>query len=143
MKNNDQAMISIKSQHAMNIVDGSKTVELRRRFLPMPRGSRLWIYATLPVGAIVATATIVSIEHDQTFKLWDRYRFDVAVSKELFSKYFEGCSTGYAIRMTNIEAISPVSLDRIREIRGRSHIPQVATKISSHEASRFEQFRLS
>lgn len=134
------AMISIRSNHAIDIVDGAKTVELRRRFMQLPQGSRLWIYATLPVGALVATATICMIDYDEPEVLWARYRHQAAVSERLFFDYFGGCDLGCAIRLANIEQITPVPLDRIRKIRGVDNIPQVATRISSAEAKKFERY---
>jgi len=135
------AMISIHSDHAANIVDGVKTVELRRRFMSMPLGSRLWIYSTLPVGALVATATIVAIDYDSPNQLWSRYQIEAAVSKSVFFEYFGDCRLGCAIQLDGIEPISPVPLDSIRRIRGVEHIPQVAARLSTLEASQFEEFR--
>lgn len=134
-------MISIHSEHAASIVSGEKTVELRRRFMSLPIGSRLWIYSTLPVGALVATAKIAAINYDLPQKLWSQYQSEAAVSKEMFFKYFNGCDLGCAIQLVGVEPISPVPLDSIRRIRGVEHIPQVATKISMLEASKFEEFR--
>lgn len=140
MGSDDHAMISIRPNHAKNIVEGAKTVELRRRFMPLPHGSRLWIYSTLPVGALVATATICTIDCDEPELLWSRYQNEVAVSENLFFEYFLGCELGCAIRLTDIEPIAPVPLASIREIRGVDHIPQVATKITALEARQFENF---
>jgi predicted transcriptional regulator len=134
-------MISIHSDHAANIVSGLKTVELRRRFISLPLGSRLWIYSTLPVGALVATATIIAIDHDEPRQLWARYQTEAAVSKKLFFEYFSDCELGCAIQLEGIEPISPVPLESIRRIRGVEHIPQVATRISALEARQFEEFR--
>ena len=141
MDADSHAMISIHSDHAANIVGGVKTVELRRRFMSMPVGSRLWIYSTLPVGALVATATIVAIDCDTPTKLWSRYQIEAAVSKSAFFEYFGSCKLGCAIQLDCIEPISPVPLDSIRRIRGVEHIPQVAARLSTLEASQFEEFR--
>ncbi len=140
MDTDAHAMISIRSNHAANIVEGAKTVELRRRFMPLPDGSRLWIYATLPIGALVATANVFAIDYDAPQALWARYKDEVAVSEILFFDYFGGCDMGCAIRLANVEPITPVPLASIRKIRGVSHIPQVATKITYVEAKQFERY---
>lgn len=141
MDADSHAMISIHSDHAANIVSGVKTVELRRRFMSLPLGSRLWIYSTLPVGALVATATIVTIDYDTPDQLWAHYQTEAAVSKSLFFQYFSNCEMGCAIQLDGVEPISPVPLERIRQIRGVAQIPQVAAKISMLEATQFEEFR--
>ncbi|MEP3046343.1 MAG: hypothetical protein ABJL55_12190 [Roseibium sp.] len=107
----------------------------------MPVGSRLWIYATLPVGALVATASVLAIDYDEPYALWTRYNNKVAVSKNLFFDYFGECELGCAIQLTDVEKITPVPLAKIREIRGVSQIPQVAVKITHGEAEQFEQHR--
>lgn len=137
------AMISIRSTHAADIINGAKTVELRRRFMPLPKGSRLWIYATLPVGALVATANVFAIDYDAPNSLWTRYKNEVAVSESLFFDYFGGCKMGCAIQLINVKQITPVPLAGIRKIRGVSQIPQVAAKISNVEAKQFEQYSQS
>ena len=142
MDADSHAMISIHSDHASNIVSGLKTVELRRRFMSLPLGSRLWIYSTLPVGALVATATVTAIDYDTPHTLWSRYQSEAAVSETLFFRYFGGCDLGCAIQLDDVESITPVPLANIRRIRGIDHIPQVATRISMLEASKFEEFRL-
>lgn len=140
MEDNCNVMISIHSDHADNIVRGIKTVELRRRFLSLPKGAKLWIYSTLPVGAIVATATVALIERDCPKVLWKKYRSSAAISKTDFIDYFTGCSRGCAISLENVEPIPPVPLSSIRSIRGIDHIPQVATKISAIEAQQFAEY---
>lgn len=125
MDSDAHAMISIHSSHANSILDGSKTVELRRRFMKLPRGSRLWIYSTLPVGAVVATATIEALDYASPAVLWERYQTDVAVSEEAFLTYFDGCPLGCAIKLRDIQAIAPISLNSVRQIRGIDHIPKL------------------
>lgn len=141
MDADSHAIISIHSDHAANIVSGVKTVELRRRFMNLPLGSRLWVYSTLPVGALVATATIAAIDYDAPHELWARYQTEAAVSKNLFFQYFGDCNLGCAIQLDCVEPISPVSLESIRRIRGVENIPQVAAKISMREARLFEELR--
>lgn len=133
----DHAMISIHPEHARNIIGGKKTVELRRRFISLQPGSRLWIYATLPIGALVATATVGAVEFDEPSILWKRYKDNVAIPRKAFTEYFKGCDLGCAIGLVAIETIAPIPLGRIREIRGVNHIPQVAARITPAEARQF------
>ncbi|MGJ8529382.1 ASCH domain-containing protein [Maritalea sp.] len=135
---NENALISIQSIYASSIAEGRKTVELRRRFLSMPVGSKLWIYSTLPVGALIATARVSDIDCDLPSTLWSKYSGDAAVSHEKFFEYFSGSSKGYAIKLKDVTPIDPIPLSQIRAIRGFDHIPQVAAKISIKEALQFQ-----
>jgi predicted transcriptional regulator len=52
------ALISIRPGYANAILDGTKTIELRRRVPELVSGTRLWIYATRPTAAVVGVAPI-------------------------------------------------------------------------------------
>ena len=54
----DQAIISLKPRYVELILSGKKTVELRNRVVRMDPGTVIWIYATRPVGGIVALAEL-------------------------------------------------------------------------------------
>lgn len=139
MHNADHAMISIRPEFVEGILAGTKTVELRRRFISLPIGSTLWIYSTLPVGAIVAVATIGGIEHDHPKEIWRKYRRDAGIQASRFDEYFDGCEIGVAIKLTDVRRVTPLSLETIREIRGVNQIPQVAVRMSKYEASEFAE----
>ena len=96
-----ELLISIRPEHADNIVDGVKTVEFRRRFPPehRVRGATVWIYSTAPVRGVIGTATVVSVERMGTAALWHEYAEQGAVSRCVFEDYFAGVSEGHAIRL--------------------------------------------
>ena len=131
------AMISIRPEFVNSILDGTKTVELRRRFIDLPEGSTLWIYSTLPVGAIVAVATLSNIDHDTPNRLWRKHRRHVGILKNHFNSYFNACSFGVALTLSDVREIGPLNLDEIRKIRGVDYIPQVAVRVSKREAAKF------
>ena len=133
------AMISIKPVFAASILSGSKTVELRRRFFELPIGSKLWIYSTLPVGAVVGVATLASVDRDTPENLWEKYSVRTQVTGEEFDAYFRGCESGVALGLGEIRALTPVDLQTIREIRGIVSMPQVAARITSAQAASFRQ----
>ena len=137
MNSKIHAMISIRPTYVEGILAGTKTIELRRRFLDLPVGSILWIYSTLPVGAIVAVATLSEIDYDRPDGLWRKYSRDVGIRGNHFDAYFDGCHLGVALRLSDVREITPLSLETIREIRGVRQIPQVAARVSEQEAVRF------
>ena len=69
----NDAIISIKPRHVKNILTGAKTVELRTRTIKMPKGSRLWVYSTLPVGKVEIFAEIDFVEILPPKKMWTKY----------------------------------------------------------------------
>lgn len=132
-------MISIRPAFVDSILAGTKTIELRRRFLDLPTGSTLWIYSTLPVGAIVAVANLSEIDHDSPRELWRKYHREVGILESHFDTYFDECQLGVALRLTDVRDIPPLKLETIREIRGVQQIPQVAVRISEREAVQFAE----
>jgi hypothetical protein len=56
------AIISIHPGYADAILDGTKTIELRRRVPELANGTRFWIYATRPTAAVVGVATISDVK---------------------------------------------------------------------------------
>ena len=123
-------MISIKPRFASSILAGQKTVELRRRFMNLPKDSKLWIYSTLPVGAIVAFATLRETIRDTPAELWMKYNDRIGIPRCEFDAYFDGCGLGVALELCDVKTITPVKLDKIREIRGIRQMPQVAVRVS-------------
>ena len=69
----DQAIISFKPHYAELILSGDKTVELRNRTVRLKSGTTIWIYATQPVGRIVAKAKVRTVFHGGPAEIWDRY----------------------------------------------------------------------
>lgn len=55
-------LLSIKPGHVDNILSGSKTVELRRIRPQVSAGQPIAIYATMPVGAVVATCRVRKVD---------------------------------------------------------------------------------
>lgn len=99
-----EVLISIRPQHAGNIVGGIKTVEFRRRFPSEARvlGATIWLYATAPVQQVIGAATVAAVDCMSPQDLWDLYRTEGAVERRVFDEYFSGAIQGYAIRLTGI-----------------------------------------
>ncbi|MDE0040937.1 MAG: ASCH domain-containing protein, partial [Candidatus Poribacteria bacterium] len=70
MVNIQDALISIRPNFAEAILAGKKTVEIRRRIPALQVGTRLWIYATRPLGAIIGTAIVAKIIEGTPTELW-------------------------------------------------------------------------
>lgn len=140
MANETDAIISIHPQFAEAILDGEKTVELRRRIPALSCGDRLWIYATKPIGAVVGFATVDDITRGHPSTLWKQHRKFAGVDYEAFKSYFYGTQNGIGILLKSVKRIEPVSVEKIREIRGSFHPPQVMLKLSDVEGAALRSF---
>ncbi|HCR70937.1 MAG TPA: hypothetical protein DIW23_05805 [Anaerolineae bacterium] len=100
-------IISIKPNYALKIIDGVKTVELRRRFpVDNIKGGKVIVYASSPIKEIIGYAIIESVEKLSVAKLWRKYNKEACVEKDFFNTYFEGVEEGYAVSLSH-----PVKLE--------------------------------
>ena len=130
----NEAIISIKPVFADAILDGQKTVELRRRIPPVEVGARLWIYATRPVAAVIGIATIDTIFRGTPQAVWETYSDRIAIDRHAFDRYFEGADEAIGIRLSSIHRVHPISIERLRVWKKGFHPPQVLSRLTNTEA---------
>ncbi|MHB8375020.1 MAG: ASCH domain-containing protein [Vulcanimicrobiaceae bacterium] len=95
---NQDVLFSIKPAYADKILDGRKTVELRRRFTDSEVvGSLAFIYSTSPVRELVGYARIRDVRRLRVSDIWHEYRDAAGIDKADFDSYFEGRCEGYVI----------------------------------------------
>jgi predicted transcriptional regulator len=113
-------LLSIRPNYVDDILNGKKTVELRRRFSEAATaGSILLIYSTSPTQAVVGYATIEAVKKLPLGKLWKLHGKDACVSREEFDQYFSGVSEGFAILLKDVTILKKrVSASHLREKLG-------------------------
>ena len=129
----EDALISIRPNYAEAILTGEKTVELRRRIPAINLGTRLWIYATRPVGAIVGSAVVDKIIEGTPAEVWKECINRIALDRREYDKYFFGTDRALGLSLSDITRRHPIGIDQLREIQKGFHPPQVLTRLSSQE----------
>ncbi len=127
------AIISIRPNYAEAILSGTKTIELRRRIPELPAGTRLWIYATRPTGAVIGMATIQDVAKAHPATIWKKHRNGAGVDHASFKAYFNGAQQAVAILLTAVGHVGPITIDQLREIRDPFHPPQVLIRLTASE----------
>ena len=118
-------VISVKEQYLAMILAGEKKVELRRKTVNVPLGSRVWLYATCPSAQIRAYATVEKITSDSPQVIWRKYHREVGISSEEYDLYMAGASVACAIRLRDVRRINPeLSLAELRKRVKGFHPPQ-------------------
>ncbi|HEX5308063.1 MAG TPA: ASCH domain-containing protein [Solirubrobacteraceae bacterium] len=102
--------MSIRPAYAEAILDGSKTVELRRKRPSFARGSRVLVYSSSPSQRVNGTFEVGRILADAPEALWPLVAERAGIDRERFDAYFRGCSTAYAIEVENPRRIEPCRL---------------------------------
>lgn len=99
-------IISLKPKYLDLMISGEKTIELRRRPIKrMGENSRVWVYGTLPVGAIKALGIVKSVLNLPAEAAWKKHKAQIAISEDEYFAYVE--SSEY-VSLIIWEAITPL-----------------------------------
>jgi len=105
--------MSIRPQFASAILDGTKTIEFRKRALA-EGVNRVVIYTTSPVQAVVGVFSVADQVMASSRALWRRYASVAGIDRAAFFKYFEGTTDAVGILIdTVIEYETPRPLDEV------------------------------
>lgn len=127
-------LISVKPSFVDKMMEGCKTVELRRRSLPVEEGSRIWIYSTLPSGNLAAVGIVSSVHHGSPTDIWERFGPQTGLSASDFNAYFAGTQTGCAIIFEQVSSLNPIlSLSDLRASLGTFCPPQFFRKLRPND----------
>ena len=126
-----QVILSLKPQYAELILSGEKTIELRNRVVRMEPGTVIWIYATKPVGGIVALAELDSIVHDTPSEIWLRFQREMCIDRAHFDSYIDNRESVSALKLSSVRKLKQlVTLDWIRRSIGSFQPPQFYARLS-------------
>ncbi len=108
-------LLSVKPQYAGLLVDGVKTVELRRRFpLDLPKGTKCLVYATSPVCSVIGEVRVASVEKLSISKLWKKNAMNACIGWQHFKEYFMGVEEGCAIyTYAYLRYYQPIKLNKL------------------------------
>jgi predicted transcriptional regulator len=100
-------LISIQPEYADQIMDGCKTVELRRRFAEsVGQDARLFIYSSNPVGAIIGCAKIDKVVRLPIKQIWKKFHKQACIEKGEFEKYFDGVEFGFVVSLGDVTPLT-------------------------------------
>jgi predicted transcriptional regulator len=126
-------VISVHKEYADAIIGGRKTIELRRRFPDVPVGTKIWIYATKPVGAVIGFAVLKGLERGTPSTIWKKHSSQTGIDARSYDNYFAGAETAVALTISGAQKVKPVSLAKLKDIRTNFHPPQIVARLSSGE----------
>ena len=109
-------LISIKPKFSQLIVNGKKTVELRKKVPANLAGRTVYVYSTCPEAKIIGFFQANRVEILPVSELWDRVRTEAGMEKEAFFDYYAEKEVGYAIFFHRFIVFDdPISLHVLRE----------------------------
>jgi predicted transcriptional regulator len=118
-------IMSIRPEHAVDIMSGRKTVELRRRFPEtVPVGSLMLVYASSPEQRLVGAVVIEGVKRMTPAGLWRLFQHRACVDRPLFEDYFSGAREGFGVLLgACVRFEDPIPVSELKE-RFRFFPPQ-------------------
>jgi len=109
-------VFSIKPEYCSKIIEGRKTVELRRRFpMSVPPGTTALIYATSPTRALLGIAEIGEVHRRSPNEIWETFADRACIAREDFDSYFAGVDRGFVIELRRARSLRrPLQLSELR-----------------------------
>ncbi|MDO4798574.1 MAG: hypothetical protein Q4A01_11225 [Coriobacteriales bacterium] len=101
-----RVLFSIHPKFAELIIGGAKRYELRRCPPRRCDVDCFAIYATLPVGGVVAEGRIKGIVSLPPDDLWRIVGKDSGLEKPAYDEYFQGVTIAHAIELCDVEAFT-------------------------------------
>lgn len=129
--------ISIKPEFADKIIDGTKTVELRKNKPNAKAGDFVIIYSTVPVKSVIGFGKIKGIIDDSPTFIWDNYSKYLGIDKERFDTYYQNTNRAVGIEISSVcKLTEKINLDSIRKFMPRFSPPQSYRYLSYFKALR-------
>ena len=108
-------LISVRPRFAAMILDGTKTIELRRTRPAVTAGDVLMIYVSSPTKHLVGYSLIDAVVLGSPRQLWDSVKADAGLSLSEYRRYFAGVDTAYGIRLSRVRPLPrPLALEAIK-----------------------------
>jgi predicted transcriptional regulator len=85
-------VLSLRPRFADSILDGRKSVELRRQRVSPSPGTAVLLYASAPVMAVVGTARVAEVHIDEPDCVWHQFHLDLGLKREEFEQYVAGAT---------------------------------------------------
>ncbi|MGW5055677.1 hypothetical protein [Actinokineospora sp. NPDC004072] len=107
--------MSLRPRFVHAILDGSKTVELRRTRVSAPPGTLIVLYASSPVMAVLGLATLADRHTASPMTIWRKHRANVGISRAEFLDYFAGATHATALTIADPQPLAaPLTLAVLR-----------------------------
>lgn len=109
-------LLSVRPTFVRRILEGTKTVELRRVRPQIAPGQQVLIYSSSPTMALLASAVVDRLDSASPKALWSSVANAAGVSRAEYDTYFQDAECAAAIWLKNVAAFNrPIPLDELRQ----------------------------
>ena len=133
--NTRDVLLSIQPNYVNKILNGKKTIELRKKPFPINGGVRVWIYTTSPVCAVELYVVVSSVDEDTPNNIWKRYKNKCGISKEDFDSYYNNSKVAYALHLSHPKKLnSRMKLQELKDVFENFTPPQYYRYVQHNSA---------
>ena len=97
----NRLLISMRPEYAERVFAGKKQVEIRRRFSEKWLGSKMVVYGTQPLAALMGEVTVSGVTSGSPGVIWERFGGRTGCSHEEFAEYAGDTPQVYAIELND------------------------------------------
>jgi predicted transcriptional regulator len=109
------ALLRVRPRFADALLDGTKTVEVRRRPMRLRPGALCLLYSSSPTRALTGALSVACIDHGTPDELWRRHGPRTALTRNEYDDYLDGRPTACALLVAAIVGFdTPVPLADLR-----------------------------
>ena len=127
--------VSIKPEYAKKIINGEKTIELRKSRPSVKAGDYILIYATLPIKALMGFGKITRVIECSPEDMWINYSGALGIDKTSFDLYYANSLRAIGIEISSICKFNiNISLSSIRSLYPNFSPPQTFRYLSKYKA---------
>jgi predicted transcriptional regulator len=107
--------LSLRPRFADLLLDGSKSVELRRVRPDVAPGTTVLLYASSPTMKLVGKAEVAEVKVAATRQIWREHGRETGISRSEYNDYFKGLEDAVAIKLVNVRRLDkPRALQDLR-----------------------------
>jgi predicted transcriptional regulator len=111
--------LSIKPRFARAILEGRKTVEVRRKFPTVTAGTVVVLYSSSPERAILGTVRLKQAIRLHPSKVWRTYADHIDIEEDALAEYLAGADSSTVLEVEDPETWTrPVTLTALRKLLG-------------------------
>lgn len=112
-------LLSVRPRFARALLDGTKTVEVRRRFPDVPAGTTVVLYSSSPERALVGTMTVRAVARIAAEDIWRTHKDEISIQWDELSAYLSGASASSVLKLESpVTWRHAVPLDSMRRVLG-------------------------
>jgi predicted transcriptional regulator len=119
-----RGVLSVRPAYAERILNGKKTVEIRKHFPVEWTNQRVCLYATRKVGGLVGTVRVVDVVRQPPHDIWEMFGDDIGCSRAEFDSYVGDASQVSAVVLDDVRPLgTPLSRKLLRDSWGIAVTP--------------------